>query len=291
MSVAILPLLGAGGMALSVMAKAVQTLYGMATDVNEYLDQHIVDMKGSENPTISRTGRILEMAKLGFGIGYITPVVVIAAGQLLLGNSLSAITTVATAATMTNPIAMTCAAIGAIYYGWGALSDVERDEILHKLSQGLEVGIEMIKSMVGFIINKTKELLSSKNIDEIKSFIGSAAAVFGKRLGDVTHKLSDVASDTFDVFKKQGSLAMERTFEAATDARDNVALTAAKVGESVDTLKEKIGEAILKTKDAASGVLDTASTAISEKVDSIHATLEKSNDKLRQNETSKDTIK
>jgi len=70
-----------------------------------------------------------------------------------------------------------------------------------------------------------------------------------------------------------------------------VALTAAKVGESVDTLKEKIGEAILKTKDAASGVLDTASTAISEKVDSIHATLEKSNDKLRQNETSKDTIK
>ena len=90
---------GAGGMALSVMAKAVQTLYGMATDVNEYLDQHIVDMKGSENPTISRTGRILEMAKLGFGIGYITPVVVIAAGQLLLGNTLSAITTVATAAT------------------------------------------------------------------------------------------------------------------------------------------------------------------------------------------------
>jgi hypothetical protein len=30
---------------------------------------------------------------------------------------------------------MTCAAIGAIYYGWGALSDVERDEILEKLSQ------------------------------------------------------------------------------------------------------------------------------------------------------------
>ena len=291
MSVAILPLLGAGGMALSAMAKAVQALYGMAVDLNEYLDQHILDMKGSENPTISRTGRILEMAKLGFGIGYITPVVIIAAGQLLLGNSLSAITTVATAATMTNPVAMTCAAIGAIYYGWGALTDVERDEILQKLSQGLEVGIEMIKSMVGFIINKTKELLSSKNIDEIKSFIGSAAAVFGKRLGDVTHKLSDVASDTFDVFKKQGSLAMEKTFEAATDARDNVALTAAKVGESVDTLKDKIGEAILKTKDAASGVLDTASTAISEKVDSFHATLEKSNDKLRQNEISKDTIK
>lgn len=284
MSVAILPLLGAGGMALSAMAKAVQALYGMAVDLNEYLDKHILDMKGSENPTISRTGRILEMAKLGFGIGYITPVVIIAVGQLLLGNSLSAITTVASAATMTNPVAMTCAAIGAIYYGWGALSDVERDEILQKLSQGLEVGIELIKSMVGFIINKTKELLSSKNIDEIKSFIGSAAAVFGKRLGDVTHKLSDVASDTFDVFKKQGSLAMERTFEAATDARDTVALTAAKLGDSVDTLKEKLGEAILMTKDAASGTFNTASAAVSESADCIHATLEKSISKLRQKE-------
>ncbi len=284
MSVAILPLLGAGGMALSAMAKAVQTLYGMAADLNQYLDQHIVDMKGSDNPTISRTGRILEMAKLGFGIGYITPVVIIAVGQLLLGNSLAAITTVATAATMTNPVAMTCAAIGAIYYGWGALSEVERDEILQKLSQGLEVGIELIKSMVGFIINKTKELLSSKNIDEIKSFIGSAAAVFGKRLGDVTHKLSDVASDTFDVFKKQGSLAMERTFEAATDACDNVALTAAKVAESVDTLKDKFGEAILMTKDAASGAFNTASAAVSESADSIHATLEKPIGKLRKND-------
>lgn len=291
MNVAILPLLGAGGMALSVMAKAVQALYGMATDVNEYLDQHILEMKGSENATISRTGRILEMAKLGFGIGYITPVVIIAVGQLLLGNSLSAITTVATAATMTNPIAMTCAAIGAIYYGWGALSDLERDEILQKLSHGLEVGIELIKSMVGFIINKTKELLSSKNIDEIKNFIGSAASVFGRTLGDVTHKLSDVVGDTFDVFKKQTSLAMEKTFEVATDAREAVALTAVKVGGSVDKLKEKLGESILKTKVAASGTLDAASTTVSEATDSIYATLEKSSRKLRQSEVPKDPTK
>ena len=41
---------------------------------------------GSENVTISRTGRVLEMAKLGFGIGYLTSVVVIAVAQLLLGN-------------------------------------------------------------------------------------------------------------------------------------------------------------------------------------------------------------
>ena len=35
-------------------------------------------------------------------------------------------------------IAMTCAAIGAIYYGWSALSDVEREEMLDKLSKGLD---------------------------------------------------------------------------------------------------------------------------------------------------------
>ena len=34
MSVAILPFLGAGGMALSAMAKAVQALYGILVEVN-----------------------------------------------------------------------------------------------------------------------------------------------------------------------------------------------------------------------------------------------------------------
>jgi uncharacterized protein YjgD (DUF1641 family) len=172
------------------------------------------------------------MAKLGFGIGYITPVVVISVGQLLLGNTLSAITTIATAATLTNPIAMTCAAIGAIYYGWGALSDTEREEMLEKLSAGLEVGIELIKSIVRFVIDKTKELLSSKNIEEIKKYIGSAAAVFGKSLSDVTHKFTDVVSGSFDVFKKTTSFAMERTIDAATDAYEGV-------GSGVGVLKEK----------------------------------------------------
>ena len=119
----------------------------MAVEINEYLDKHIADMKGSENPTISRTGRVLEMAKFGFGIGYITSVVVIAAGQLLLGNPLVAINKVVASATLSNPIAMTCGAIGAVYYGWGALSDIERNEILDKLSRGLDVGIELIKSI------------------------------------------------------------------------------------------------------------------------------------------------
>jgi hypothetical protein len=272
MTVAIFPAIAAGGMVLSSMAKAIQALYGMAVDVNEYLDQHIKDMTGSDNPTISRTGRILEMAKLGFGIGYITPVAIIAVGQLLLGNPLTAISTVATAATFTNPIAMTCAAIGAIYYGWGALSETEREETLEKLSSGLEIGTELIKSMVNFIINKTKELLSSKNIEEITKYIESAAALFGKSLGDVTHKLSDVVSDTFDVFKKKSGVAMKKTFEAATEA-------CSAVGSGVDMLKDKVGDAAVKTQSLASEAIQAVSSTVSRTTENTQIRTEKTSQK------------
>lgn len=77
---AVIPLVGAA-LALSPIAGAVAALYGMGVAINDYLDRHIQDMKGSENPTVSRTGAVLEMAKFGFGVGYLTSVVVISAGQ------------------------------------------------------------------------------------------------------------------------------------------------------------------------------------------------------------------
>lgn len=248
------------GLVLSAMAQAIKSLYGMAVDINEYLDMHIVDMKGSENPTISRTGRVLEMAKLGFGIGYITPVVIITVGQLLLGNTLSAIGTVATAATLTNPIAMTCAAIGAVYYGWGALTDVERNEILDKLSKGLEVGIELIKSIVHFVVDKTKELLNSKNFEEMKKFIGSAAVVFGKTLGDVTHKITDVVSDSFDAFRRRSSVAIDKTVDLASDAYVTVKKSAGQVAASTHRKAKGI-----KAKTLASSVKNARVTRKSKK--------------------------
>ena len=237
------------GPALGTMAAAIKALYGIPGQINEYLDEHIDTMHRSENPTIARTGSILQMAKLGFGIGYITPVVIIAAGQFLLGNTFAAITTVATAATLTNPIAMTCAAIGAIYYGWGALSDVERNEILDKISKGLEIGIELIKSIVRFVTDKTKELLSSKNIDEIKKFMGSAAAVFGKTLGDVTHKVADVIGDTINVVKKKSGEAMELTGHVAADAYRSVSETASDAYQTVSDTAEKAADGIRKKRE------------------------------------------
>lgn len=207
---------------LSAMAKAIQTLYGIADGLNQYLDEHIEEMKLSQNPTVSRTGRVLEMAKFGFGVGYITPVVVIAVGQLLLGNPLAAIAEVATAATLSNPIAMTCAAVGAIYYGWSALSDKEREEILDRLSTGLEVGIEFIRSVVRFVIDKTREVLSSKNLTEFKRYIEVAADTFGKNLGDVTRKLSDKATDLLGSVRTKSSDFAGKTGKVLTGAYDVV---------------------------------------------------------------------
>jgi hypothetical protein len=255
MVAAAIPLAGAG-MVLSAMAQAIQALYGMAVDINEYLDKHIEDMKGSENPTVSRSGRVLELAKLGFGIGYITPVIVISVGQLLLGNTLAAMATVATAATLSNPVAMTCAAIGAIYYGWGALSDVERDEMLEKLSKGLEVGRALISSIVDFIVDKTKEFLSSKNFEEMKQYITNAASVFGRTLSDVTHTVTDIVVDSLHaVGKKTGEIAtnagqvLGKTGDAVSEVCDSAKQAGAKVADSTRAALDLNGDGKVDIED------------------------------------------
>ena len=203
---------------VSLITAAIRGIYGIAGDINDFLDRHIADLQASDNPTVARTGRVMMAAKSGFGIGYITSVVVIATGQLLLGNTLAAGGTVLTAVTLTNPIAMTCAAIGAIYYGWNALSDQERNDIIEKLTNDLKVGAELIKSLIRFVVDKTKEFLSSENLKEIKVFVANAAAGFGKSLGDITKKVADIVSGSFDVIKRKTGQAADVAADMASDA-------------------------------------------------------------------------
>ncbi|MBT9508566.1 hypothetical protein [Rhodoferax sp.] len=75
------------GMLLSQMAQAIQGIYNMGAAVNEFIDEHIDAMKKSENPTVSKTGRVLEMAKFGFGLGYLSSVTIIATGLLIFIQS------------------------------------------------------------------------------------------------------------------------------------------------------------------------------------------------------------
>ena len=204
----------------SLITAAIRGIYGIVGDINGFLDRHIQELQASDNPTVARTGRVMEAAKSGFGIGYITSVVIIATGQLLLGNTLAAGGAVLTAVTLTNPIATTCAAIGAIYYGWNALSDRERNEIIEKLTNDLNVGTELIKFLIRFVVDKTKEFLSSENLKEIKVFVSNAAAGFGKSLGDITKKVADLVSGSLDSIKRRTGKAADVAAEFASDALD-----------------------------------------------------------------------
>ncbi|MDD5435457.1 MAG: hypothetical protein PH343_08515 [Nitrospira sp.] len=240
--------------ASTVMIEGFKILYKVTNDINDFINEHIDQMKNAENPTIARTGRVLEMAKFGFGIGYITSVVVIAAGQLLLGFTLEALQTLGSAAVFSNPIAMTCAAVGAIYYGWHALTDQEKDEIIEKLSKGLNTGKELIKSIVSFIIEKTKEIWNSDNLTEIKKYISSVAKAFGKTLGDVTHRFADIISDTGTNIKTKTGEVLDRTGVIASDvyggAKEQTTKAAVFVSETCGSVIEqgRKGINVIKSK-------------------------------------------
>jgi hypothetical protein len=193
------------GFAMSTMVKGISNLYGVAGDMNTWTNDHILGMQKSENQTIAQTGKVLEGAKFGFGVGYIAPVTVIAVGQHLLGFTTEALATLVTTGTLTNPFAMTCAAVGAIYFGWNALSDQERNEALDNLSAGLQIGIEFIKSVINFIISTSKEWLSKENLDVIKNFVRKTATLFGKKLSDITRTILDHLSDAAQTTKEKAT--------------------------------------------------------------------------------------
>ncbi|MCV2356540.1 hypothetical protein LNV09_20560 [Paucibacter sp. B2R-40] len=247
--------LSLGGFAFSSVAKAVAGLYGVASDINDFLDKHIQEMQTSANSTIATTGRILEMAKYGFGLGYLSSVTIIAVGQFLLGNTLSAMATVATAATLSNPIAMTCGAVGAILYGWGALRDEEKNAMLDQLARGLDIGVELIRSIISFVINTAKDLLSSQALKDFKAFISDKAAVFGRSLSDVTHQTVDVMNDAAASVKKRAELAIAGTVKVTSDA-------SAKLGDSLSDFSKTAGHAIEQTGEAAKQVMESGKAAV-----------------------------
>ncbi|WP_172201760.1 hypothetical protein [Niveibacterium sp. COAC-50] len=244
----------------TMMTGAIRAIYNVADSLDDWLDAHIGQMKESENTTIARTGRVLEATKFGFGLGYIAPTVAIAAGQLLLGNQLSAAMTLVTSATLTNPIAMTCAAIGAIYYGWSALSDQERDEIIEKLSAGFAVGIELIRSVVNFVIGKTKELLSSKQLSELKDLIRSAASTFGRKLGDITQSVADKVADAALAAKDAASTlarnASSGVAYSTTVAAETAAAAAATTARGAKLASSAVAGAVGRAKEGTARTLD-----------------------------------
>ena len=201
---------------------AIKALYGVATSVNTFIDEHIAKLKAHENETINTTGRVLENAKAGFGIGYITPLILTATGQLLLGNQLNATAILDSGMTLSNPLAMTCGAIGAIYYGWQALSEEEKNAILARLTAAFEVGVELIKSMISFVISSLGSILSKEKLAEFKNFVASAAENFGKTLADITRDIKDKFFHVMDWVGNAWKEASTSVQEGAERTKDSV---------------------------------------------------------------------
>jgi hypothetical protein len=176
----------AANLALSYGASAVSD-----KALTAFFGGHIGTMQRSENEMIARTGRVLEAVTVGYGLGYVMPVAVIAAGQLILGNPLAALSSAGTAAIGLNPVASTCAAIGAIYFGYNALNETEKEEFLQKLESGLNIGRELIKAVIGFAITTLSSLLNSQLVKQLKNYVAEYAAMFGTSIAAITKSLSD----------------------------------------------------------------------------------------------------
>lgn len=239
--------LPAADLGLSAIANAISSLYKITCDLNDWVDKHIQEMQQSDNITISRTGKVLQGAKFGFGLGYLAPITIIATGQFLLGNPLSAASTVTSAITLSNPIAMTCAAVGAIYYGWLALTDDERADALDKLSNGLEIGIELIKAVIRYVSESVSNLISSKHVTEFKAFINEGASKFGKSLYEVTQDIPDKLNQIWH------------------GASDSVSEALVKSKETIKESGEYALKSALQIKSSAANAIEEATSLIKNK--------------------------
>jgi len=203
--------------ALKLAASAASGLASAVSAANDATDAMISNMKANENPTINRIGRVLEGSKMGFMMGYLTPSILTAVGvTLTTGDLLTAVG--GGIAVLGNPVAGVSAAVGAVYFGWKALSDSERDAVLKQVGDFLKTGYELIKAVVNFAIDLMKDLLSADNLNEIKETLSEAAELVGRHLADITKSFKDKCY-------KAG--------QAISEAADAVSKTASEAADSV----------------------------------------------------------
>lgn len=165
--------------------------YGITADddLNRriFVDEHIDFLERADNEAIARTGFVLKRANEGFGLGYKVPLAVIAAGQAMLGIDLA----VATPFLASNPAAFTAAAMGAIYYGYQALSETERIELHARIGAAIDFGVELVKNILQFCVDTMKELLTPETLAQLRTYISETAALVGTSLYEVTGRLVD----------------------------------------------------------------------------------------------------
>ena len=226
-----------------------------AIEANDYVDSIIDHLKADENLTVNRVGRVLEGTKFGFLMGFVTPSILTATGVALTsGNLVAAVG--GGVATLANPIAGVCAAVGAVYFGWKALSDDERREVLAQVGDFLQVGAEQIKAVVKFALGLMTELMSADNFKEIKGMVAAAASAAGRHLSDITHSIKDKTFKAAKAISDTASNVYEAAGSLGTSASNVVQTGASQVAE---TAKSSVGVVAETAKTGAVGVSRAAS--------------------------------
>ena len=229
-------------MVIAALAAAGHAVSGVAAAVaqaNELTDSMIETLKANDNLTINRVGRVLEGTKFGFLMGYVTPSILTAVGICLTtGDLLTA--TGASIAVLGNPVAGTCAAVGAVFFGWKALNDNEREEILNQVGKFLNVGWEQIKAVVEFAIKLMKDLFTADNIQEIKETVAEAAAAVGRHISDITKSVSDKVAKVAASVCNTASAAANAVSGAASSTTAAVSSAAGGVAESASKASGKV---------------------------------------------------
>lgn len=155
----------------------------------EFVGRHIEALESSDNEVMARTGFVLRRAADGYGLGYKVPLAIIAMGREMLGLNFA----VAAPFIASNPAAFTCAAAGAVYYGYSALSDDERAELSTRIGAAFSFGAELVKGLAEFFISTMRSVFDSNLLKQLKGCLAEAAGAAGTSLYAITGSLRDKA--------------------------------------------------------------------------------------------------
>jgi hypothetical protein len=227
--------------AASGIVSAIKATYQVTGDLGGWLDRHVDELQKSKTPSIASTGDVLAAAKQGFMLGYVASTVIVAAGHCLLGNPLSALATLGSSVVLLNPVAMTCAAVGAIYFGWSALGEKQRAEHLKSLSTGLSLGVELIRAILDFSVRMSRDLMDSNQLESIKKLVKEQAEAFGRTLYDITGQISDLAAEGAEAISRRIGSVAKAAKDAAGKLGDVVVAGASSATETIKALGTREG--------------------------------------------------
>jgi cystathionine beta-lyase family protein involved in aluminum resistance len=214
--------------ALKLAGAAVSGLSSAVAAANQATDSMIDQLKANENATVNRVGRVLEGTKSGFLMGYVSPSILTAVGvALTTGDLIAAVGS--GIVVLGNPVAGVCAAVGAVYFGWKALNEAERNSVLEQVGECLKVGFELIKAVINLALKLMSELLTADNLKEVKETVSDAAKFVGRHLSDITHSTKDKLIEAAAAAQATARIAAKGTKKTAKDASDAVTKAAGSV--------------------------------------------------------------